>query len=226
MVFGFLLRGVLMLLPRPLWFGVCYSVVSSHQPINHCTAGFATSGGEMALPGLIKGNNLQGAKNFLLVRFNICIRTSNFHILTCFEAQDLGSMIWHGTISCICLSILCFYLRIFEFEDNFQNYAYGLFILCSLWGIGSMASGFLLCSPPSNFWNMKDLGKCQNYNTYLLVTSILEIVLTSAILALPIKPILRLNLDLRTQLTILGIFLLGGLYVPSLHNFGLCCSTF
>lgn len=58
---------------------------------------------------------------------------------------------------------------------------------------------------------MINLSKCGDYQTYLLVTSVLEIVITAAILALPVRPVLRLSLQMSTRLSILAIFLLGAL---------------
>ncbi|KAF2728789.1 hypothetical protein EJ04DRAFT_556513 [Polyplosphaeria fusca] len=158
--------------------------------------GFVKSHGGMALPALIKGHDMKAAQAYLI-------------------GEDFGSMLWHGSITCILLSVLCFYLTIFQFETNFRFYIYGLFTLSVMWGIASMLSGILLCIPPSNFWKLKDLDKCGSYNEYLLAVSVSELIITTAILALPVRPVLKLNLDLRTRLSILGVFFLGAFVLVS-----------
>ncbi|KAF2266739.1 hypothetical protein CC78DRAFT_614913 [Lojkania enalia] len=160
--------------------------------------GYAITDGGVSLPLLLKHGNRKAAEDSLL-------------------AGDIGSALWHAAIACVCLSVLCFYLRIFEFEDRFRYYVYVLFALSVAWGIAAVVANFLLCIPVSNFWKMIDLDKCASYNTYLLATSILEILITAAILSLPIRPVMKLNLDLRTRLTVLGIFLLGG-FAVKLNN--------
>jgi hypothetical protein len=74
-----------------------------------------------------------------------------------------------------------------------------------------MFGALFICTPPSNLWNLKDLDKCGNYNAFMLCIGILEILLLMAILLLPVKPILGLNLSLGIRVSILSTFLVGSL---------------
>lgn len=127
------------------------------------------------------------------------------------QISDVNSTLWHPCVMCICFSIICFYLRIFRLESGFVRNSWILFCLIGAWGIGSAIGGFLLCIPPSNFWKMKDLDKCGSYIVFVLANGILEIFITIGILALPVRPVLKLSLSLRSRLSILAIFLLGAL---------------
>src|SRR6187549_302654 len=102
-------------------------------------------------------------------------------------------------MAAICCSIISFYLRIFAIQHHFRRKAWVLYLLSGAWGIGSGIGSILLCIPPSNFWKMKDLDKCGSYNTFSISTSLLEIAITLAILALPVKPVMSLTLSLRTR---------------------------
>jgi hypothetical protein len=122
-----------------------------------------------------------------------------------------GNTFWHLAEACICASILCFYLKIFEHQTGFRRQVYCLFAYTAVWGLAAGLGEILLCVPPSNFWNMKDLDKCGSFNNYLLGTAVTEIVLVSLIFVLPIRPVLGLRMDLKKKLSVLGIFLLGSL---------------
>ncbi|KAF2022425.1 hypothetical protein BU24DRAFT_447199 [Aaosphaeria arxii CBS 175.79] len=128
---------------------------------------------------------------------------------------DINAMMWYPAVACICVSIVCFYLRIFRHETNFLLFSRILMGLITLWALGSALGSILLCIPPSNFWKMRDLDKCGSYNTVVLSSSIAEIIITTAILALPVRPIMKLTLGLRTRLSILTIFLLGAFVIVS-----------
>jgi hypothetical protein len=68
-----------------------------------------------------------------------------------------------------------------------------------------------MCTPADHFWKPLSPGVCHDFMLFYLITEIIETVLDAVILILPIKSVLALQLPTRIRLSILGIFLLGGL---------------
>ena len=85
-----------------------------------------------------------------------------------------GNTLWHTAEACICASILCFYLTIFEHQFGFRLQVNILFVYTAVWGIAAGLGEILLCVPPSNFWNMKDLNKCGKFMNYILATAVTD----------------------------------------------------
>lgn len=52
-------------------------------------------------------------------------------------------------------------------------------------------------------------GVCHNAMLFQLITQIIEIVMDTAVLSLPIQPVLNLQVAFRIRLSIVGIFLVG-----------------
>lgn len=61
------------------------------------------------------------------------------------------------------------------------------------------------------FWDPTVPGHCYNFNSFFLAMELMNLFLDVAILALPIKMILGLQLPTRKKVVIGCIFLLGGL---------------
>jgi hypothetical protein len=152
---------------------------------------FASHGGT-ATATLIKSGDRKGAEIYLMT-------------------ADIGTVLWFLSITCLCFSIMNFYLRIFRFEDRFERNARIMLGFSGAWGVTSCLASIMNCMPPSNFWKMKDLDKCGNYNVFILCSAIFEIIITALILVLPIKPVMRLSVSRQTRISIAGMFLLGTL---------------
>ncbi|KAF1949996.1 hypothetical protein CC80DRAFT_598433 [Byssothecium circinans] len=151
-----------------------------------------------------------GAPAAVLLKHGERDRLEDYLLIT-----DINAAMWYPAVACICVSIVCFYLRIFRHETNFVLIAWILMGLSAAWATGSALGSILLCLPPSDFWKMRNLEKCGSYNTVLLSSSIFEILITTGILALPIRPIMKLTMGIRTRLSILGVFLLGAFTIVS-----------
>lgn len=72
-----------------------------------------------------------------------------------------------------------------------------------------------MCTPISHLWKPLSPGHCRNFVLFYAIVSSIETGIDAAILLLPVRPVLNLHLPLQTRLAILGIFVLGSLYVPS-----------
>ncbi|KAL4935899.1 hypothetical protein BDV06DRAFT_233877 [Aspergillus oleicola] len=67
------------------------------------------------------------------------------------------------------------------------------------------------CIPLSSLWTGQP-GQCINTSTPFTTLGITNVVTDFAILALPIQPVLGLQMETRRKIQVLGIFLLGGVY--------------
>ena len=76
-----------------------------------------------------------------------------------------------------------------------------------------MVPNFVVCIPLDAYWNRLKPGKCLNFKLYFVATGVLDIILDFTVLLLPIRRAFKLQLPLRTQCVVAGIFALGGFAV-------------
>ncbi len=96
-------------------------------------------------------------------------------------------------------------------HNSFRLAYRALLVTSILWIIGVTFGMIFQCQPISHYWDPLGHGTCGNFPVFYLITGAIEVVIDAAILALPISPLLNLHLPLRTRLSLVGIFLLGGL---------------
>jgi hypothetical protein len=109
------------------------------------------------------------------------------------------------------------YYRIFHVSSAFR---YQLFISAGLvvgWWVGCTVATLTNCIPLEWSWinSLADPRYCFNYNIFWMASGVCEIFLDVLILTLPISVVVRLQFSMKQKLTVSGIFLLGGLYVPT-----------
>ncbi|KAH7396875.1 hypothetical protein DE146DRAFT_54872 [Phaeosphaeria sp. MPI-PUGE-AT-0046c] len=154
-------------------------------------AGIVRIAGPLSIPQLLRAGKMDQVQNY-------------------FFAVLVGAIFWCLSIVCICIGIIIFYGRILTWNPVFDamlRYSSELQV-CGVWPLSSGTTLSAIHHLISDEWSALT---SVNYQTFLLVTSILEILITVSILAMPIRPILKLSLDLYTRLSVLGIFFLGGL---------------
>ena len=116
-------------------------------------------------------------------------------------------------------SILLFYRRVFMNQASSQRFRivwYAITIWTFLWGISTFFAAAFQCSPASFYWTKytrKTQGTCIDLTSLLLVTASTNIVTDVALLILPMPLVWKLNIERPQKFAVLGIFLLGGLYV-------------
>lgn len=110
------------------------------------------------------------------------------------------------------MSILILYRRIFS-TRRYRITSAVLMAVSSVWFIATMAGNLVICTPIDHFWHRTTPGRCLNFDLYFLVVGVVEIVLDLAILVIPVWGTLSLQMALRTRILVLGIFLVGCLYV-------------
>jgi hypothetical protein len=115
------------------------------------------------------------------------------------------------------LGILLMYRRIFNISRSFRLLLFVVSGMVIAWWVGCTIAELTSCIPLKWLWisGFDDPRYCFNYFVYWRVSAACEVVLDVFILFLPISVVVRMRLSLQEKLAVSGIFLLGGLYVPS-----------
>ncbi|KAL2850513.1 hypothetical protein BJX68DRAFT_237027 [Aspergillus pseudodeflectus] len=113
------------------------------------------------------------------------------------------------------LSILLFYLRIFETRSfKMLSYIVGSLVLCH--GTGVFFAAIFQCWPIQYTWDKNIVGgSCFNQQAFYRYVSLPKILTDFVILIMPMPLVWKLQTRLTHKLALTGVFLLGGLYVPS-----------
>lgn len=107
------------------------------------------------------------------------------------------------------VSLLLLYLRIFV-SKQFRIATYVILAIVGCWSIGSIVATICQCIPVQASWDSSITDKtCINSDAAWYQYGIMNILTDVAILLLPIKPILELELRHRERLGVLGVFSLG-----------------
>jgi hypothetical protein len=120
------------------------------------------------------------------------------------------------------LGILLMYNRIFNVSTAFRYQLFGASTLLIGWWIGCTIATLTNCLPLEWSWinSFADPRYCFDYNIFWMASGACEICLDVLILMLPVSVVVRMRLSLKQKLTVLGIFLLGGLYVLLMYSSG------
>ena len=146
---------------------------------------------------------------------------SNFNPNYVFTPDDIiytkitfASTVLYYFITCITkVSLLLLLHRIFAISRAFRIQIYIVEGMVVAFWISATVADCLSCFPLEWGWlNGNDNPKyCINYNIFWLVTGIIESVIDLIILVLPFRIISKLHLDRSKRISVIGIFLLGGL---------------
>lgn len=108
-------------------------------------------------------------------------------------------------------SMILLYLRIFV-GTRFRRACFVSLAIVACWSIGSIVSTILQCIPIEASWNTSTQDKvCTNSDAAWYQYGILNILTDAMILALPIFPILKLQLGRREKIGLLFVFLIGAM---------------
>lgn len=126
------------------------------------------------------------------------------------KSQDLVAiqMLWATSLMFIKLSILCFYIRIFNVKP-FVIASTAVACLVVLWALSVILCGFLLCRPFEYNWDQSIDGSCGDQIKSYIITGALNIVTDALVLGLPLPMIWKLKVNLRSKIALTGIFAIG-----------------
>ncbi|KAJ5942015.1 hypothetical protein N7516_002183 [Penicillium verrucosum] len=127
----------------------------------------------------------------------------------CFFANEISYTLLVPSIK---VSILLLYRRIFS-VPKFRLVSLVTGCLVLSWCLAVFITVLLQCRPISLNWNKEQAGTCINPKPFFFGNAISNLLIDVVILALPIPMVFQLQLRLSQKLTVLGIFLLGGLCV-------------
>ncbi|OBT68852.1 hypothetical protein VE03_02047 [Pseudogymnoascus sp. 23342-1-I1] len=117
-------------------------------------------------------------------------------------------MLWATSLMFIKLSILCFYIRIFNVKP-FIIASTAVAVLVVLWALSVILCGFFLCRPFAYNWDQSIKGSCGDQIKSYIITGALNIATDALVLGLPMPMIWRLKVNLRSKIALTGIFTIG-----------------
>ncbi|KAI0406835.1 hypothetical protein F4802DRAFT_556278 [Xylaria palmicola] len=120
-------------------------------------------------------------------------------------------ILWLIASGLVKLSILTFYLRIFGIMDYIRYSTWFLIVSVTIWLIGVVVAHGLECIPVAKIWNDMLPGHCLDTVALFLGGSIADVAFDFLILVLPMPAIITLRLPLPKKISVVGIFVLGGL---------------
>ncbi|KAH7330522.1 hypothetical protein BKA65DRAFT_597565 [Rhexocercosporidium sp. MPI-PUGE-AT-0058] len=160
----------------------CMSIVSNTFAIRMCRLGFGKH--IYSLPN--------GAMKAIFLKFYI------------------GENIYVAVLGLIKISILAFYLRIFQLQVPFRVAVYVTIVFIVLGTVTISLLTIFQCQPVAYFWD-KDLhGTCLDLNALAYANSGLSIMQDFLIIGLPIRVVWKMNLDRKKKLSVAFMFALGG----------------
>lgn len=112
-------------------------------------------------------------------------------------------------------SILFQYLRVFTMK-KMRIACYCLIAFLFTYGAWAILSAWLNCIPAAKFWDDSIPGHCLNKKALWFSNSAIHILTDIMIIVYPMPALRSLNLPRRQKIALMGIFSLGGLYVPLL----------
>lgn len=83
------------------------------------------------------------------------------------------------------------------------------------WGIAVILVSVFQCNPVRGAWDLTVPATCITLPTFYLANAVPNITMDVIILALPIPNVWTLQMSIRQKYVVSGLFLLGGLYVPT-----------
>lgn len=126
----------------------------------------------------------------------------------------IAEILFGTSLTSIKLSILLFYDTLFSINDKTLRVTRATAALCIIWYLIVTFVIVFQCKPVSAYWETVDSPTyCRNSPTVLLGYEISNLLLDVTILCIPVSIIPRLHLSTVKKVTVLGIFLLGALYV-------------
>lgn len=121
-------------------------------------------------------------------------------------------LIYTATILSVKLSILTYYVRIFQIRP-FRIAVYAVGSLVVVWAITVWFISIFSCRPINGFWDTSVKSSCVSNKEFYVGNAVPNICTDVMILILPLRMVWGLQTTRMQKVTLSGIFLLGGLSV-------------
>ena len=129
------------------------------------------------------------------------------------EATYAIEVLWAASLLPVKLSILALYVRIFGSLRYMRVLTWVTAAYSIAWTIMAVLVLTLQCLPISKNWYMDLPGHCIDTRVFFFVGSALDLLVFFALLVLPIPPVWNLQSGFHERISVMGIFLIGSLYV-------------
>jgi hypothetical protein len=131
--------------------------------------------------------------------------------ITMFFKLAYATFLLYGiSVTFVKFSVLAFYDRIFP-RNKFKWWLIILAVASLAWGIVMTFVSIFQCDPVQGAWTGE--GECHNYLHLYLAMQTLNIVLDIAIIILPIRAVMDLQMARANKISVIGTFALGGLSI-------------
>ena len=121
------------------------------------------------------------------------------------------SFLYWSNIAFATLSILALYRRVFSTHRFFSVSSLVLVTLTVVWWISGSICDAISYRPAQAYWDPSVPGQyILNYDDFWIASMVAELLIEAAVLALPIREIIKLNLSARKKFLIASLFCMGG----------------
>lgn len=120
------------------------------------------------------------------------------------------SLLYSGAVFFVKFSVLAFYVRILP-NTKFRTRLISLGIFSGRWWVTITLVSILQCRPVQKAWNDDVEGTCVSYPDLSIATQVVNIILDTAILVMPISTVLKLQTNRVGRTSAAAAFALGGL---------------
>jgi hypothetical protein len=127
----------------------------------------------------------------------------------------LGELVYILQIALCKVILLLFYLRIFD-EDRFRRIVWGTICIVTAAAVAYVITCFGFCQPFTYIWTRWDSenkGHCLDEQALAFSHGGINIAFNIFIIGLPISQVTSLRLPPKKKMLVIGMFLIGGLYV-------------
>lgn len=107
------------------------------------------------------------------------------------------------------LSILFFYLRVFELQKKLRYMIYALFAYCTIYYGVAFFAIIGLCNVNNRTWDITITMNCFAYGKLTFAIGGLDLIADAIVLAFPIPQVLKLRISWPQRIYLLFVFLAG-----------------
>ena len=148
---------------------------------------------------------------------NLIPQSSPQQILTLHQVLIAAELIYQLSMSCIKISILLFYYRLFRVNPRFVIAVWVMATVTACWYFTSTFVIIFQCFPVHYMWDRKiPGGQCIPQEALWIGSSVTSLLTDVAILCLPMPMIWNLRIPKKQKVALAGVFLLGTLYVSEI----------
>jgi hypothetical protein len=135
---------------------------------------------------------------------------TRFTAYTAIQTQYSGSFLYPACITFVKLSILMQYRRLFSHHSrNFHWQINVLITIVAVWGAGIILTAFFLCVPMEKNWHPMVKGTCIPIIPFYYGLQIPNIITDVLIIVVPIREVMRLQLNKKLKTGAVTMFALG-----------------